>query len=77
MKRKVKPNALALELARRGLQLVCLLLFCAYIYLLYTENTTFQAKLATLHAAREFVSIGASVLLMSTLASIVVQDKSE
>lgn len=73
---KFKPNPFALEIAKRGFQLACLLLFCAYTYLLYTENVTFQAKLALMDYAREFCSMGASVLLASTIASIVIQDRS-
>ncbi len=75
MKRGFSPCRAAAEIALRGLQLVCVLLFCTLALLLYTETADFQVQIALLHGAGEFCSIGSAALLLTAIGSIIVQDR--
>lgn len=69
------PCRAAVEIAARGLQLVCVLLFCTLMLLLYTETADFQVQIALLHGADEFCSIGSAAFLLTAIGSVIVQDR--
>lgn len=64
----------AWEALMRGLQLSCVLLFCAWMLLV--DGGVYKAATADLHAlARELAALPQAVLLIAVLASALIEER--
>ncbi len=64
----------AWEALIRGIQLSCVMLFCAWMLLL--EGGTFKAATANLHwMAHELTTLPQAVLLIAVLASALIEER--